>query len=90
MAGVADQQQFQIIVDKIYKYLNETPDRVPFSDWSVGLTSVREGKKERGGSRLVVLVVLNSMWFLHLKSLQSMNFLPGICVVTFPPWWAQS
>ena len=33
VAGVADQKQFQIYVDKVYKYLNETPDRVPFPDW---------------------------------------------------------
>jgi len=58
VAGVADQEQFQIIVDKIYKYLNETPDRVPLSDWSVGLMSAREGKEERGESRLLLLMAL--------------------------------
>ena len=54
-----DQATFEKFIDPLYKYINETPSRVPISDWFDAVTSKMTGFKARsviGGHWMKVLM----------------------------------
>ena len=42
-AAMCDQDQFEMIVNAVYRFANETPDRVAFTDWYFTSTAKRKG-----------------------------------------------
>lgn len=47
VAAMGNSEQFKAITDKVYRFANETPDRVPFTDWYETLTGRLRGFRAR-------------------------------------------
>lgn len=43
----SNQQDFKSMIDPLYKYINETPSRVPLTDWFDTVTGVQVGFQAR-------------------------------------------
>ena len=64
-AGLTDNKQdFQLLVHPIWKFLNETPDRVPMSDWYDTITAKQIGFQARSpvGGVYIPMLADQAVW----------------------------